>query len=210
MPVDRDSLSFGIKTSQSNLTYDEILRTWREADEVPVFEHAWLWDHMIPLRGDTNGRARGVDVARRGRREDPTVAPRRHCHQQPASAAGPSRQDGGHCRHLRWRPSDFRNRCRGQRSARSTSHRDGAPPVRGLRDRRRTTREALTALGETCAIGKRFRDDAQPFDFDGQRLRAALGAHTDPAISVGAVARRGDRRTGDCSSRRADRWGSPE
>jgi hypothetical protein len=32
--VDRDSLSFGIKTSQSNLTYEEILRTWREADEV--------------------------------------------------------------------------------------------------------------------------------------------------------------------------------
>jgi alkanesulfonate monooxygenase SsuD/methylene tetrahydromethanopterin reductase-like flavin-dependent oxidoreductase (luciferase family) len=22
-----------------------------------VFEHAWLWDHMIPLRGDTNGAA---------------------------------------------------------------------------------------------------------------------------------------------------------
>src|ERR1700693_4712030 len=38
--VDRDSLSFGIKTGQSNLTYDEILRTWREADEVPVFEGA--------------------------------------------------------------------------------------------------------------------------------------------------------------------------
>jgi hypothetical protein len=29
-------VSFGIKTSQSNLMYDEILRTWREADEVPV------------------------------------------------------------------------------------------------------------------------------------------------------------------------------
>jgi len=38
-------VSFGIKTSQSGLTYDEILKTWLEADEVPVFEHAWLWDH---------------------------------------------------------------------------------------------------------------------------------------------------------------------
>jgi alkanesulfonate monooxygenase SsuD/methylene tetrahydromethanopterin reductase-like flavin-dependent oxidoreductase (luciferase family) len=55
--IDRSRVSFGIKTSQSNLTYDEILRTWREADEVPVFEHAWLWDHMIPLRGDTSGAA---------------------------------------------------------------------------------------------------------------------------------------------------------
>jgi alkanesulfonate monooxygenase SsuD/methylene tetrahydromethanopterin reductase-like flavin-dependent oxidoreductase (luciferase family) len=44
-------LSFGIKTSQIGLTYDEILSTWREADELPEFEHAWLWDHLIPLRG---------------------------------------------------------------------------------------------------------------------------------------------------------------
>src|SRR6516165_1772989 len=45
------AVSFGIKTSQIGLTYDEILSTWREADELPEFEHAWLWDHLIPLRG---------------------------------------------------------------------------------------------------------------------------------------------------------------
>jgi alkanesulfonate monooxygenase SsuD/methylene tetrahydromethanopterin reductase-like flavin-dependent oxidoreductase (luciferase family) len=45
-------LSFGVKTSQMGLTYEQILATWREADELPVFEHAWLWDHMVPLRGD--------------------------------------------------------------------------------------------------------------------------------------------------------------
>jgi len=28
---------------------------WREADDVAVFEHAWLWDHMVPLRDDFNG-----------------------------------------------------------------------------------------------------------------------------------------------------------
>ncbi len=48
---DRPKLSFGIKTSQSGITYDDILRIWREADTIDVFEHAWLWDHMIPLRG---------------------------------------------------------------------------------------------------------------------------------------------------------------
>jgi alkanesulfonate monooxygenase SsuD/methylene tetrahydromethanopterin reductase-like flavin-dependent oxidoreductase (luciferase family) len=48
-------VTFGIKTSQLNLSYDQILRVWREADEVEVFEHAWLWDHMVPLRGDVNG-----------------------------------------------------------------------------------------------------------------------------------------------------------
>jgi len=50
-------LSFGIKTSQMGIGYPEISRIWREADQVPVFEHAWLWDHMVPLRGDIRAAA---------------------------------------------------------------------------------------------------------------------------------------------------------
>lgn len=50
-------LSFGIKTSQMGVTYEEILKVWREADTIPVLEHAWLWDHMVPLRGDIAGAA---------------------------------------------------------------------------------------------------------------------------------------------------------
>jgi alkanesulfonate monooxygenase SsuD/methylene tetrahydromethanopterin reductase-like flavin-dependent oxidoreductase (luciferase family) len=50
-------LSFGIKTSQMGLAYTDILRVWRDADEVPLFQHAWLWDHMVPLRGDVRGAA---------------------------------------------------------------------------------------------------------------------------------------------------------
>src|SRR5215469_856333 len=45
------SVSFGIKTSQLGLRYDDAVRIWREADRLEVFEHAWLWDHMVPLRG---------------------------------------------------------------------------------------------------------------------------------------------------------------
>ena len=52
MPV-----SFGIKTSQMGLSYPDILRVWREADGIGLFEHAWLWDHMVPLRGDVRGAA---------------------------------------------------------------------------------------------------------------------------------------------------------
>jgi alkanesulfonate monooxygenase SsuD/methylene tetrahydromethanopterin reductase-like flavin-dependent oxidoreductase (luciferase family) len=51
------SVSFGIKTSQMGLTYDHIQRVWREADRIDVFEHAWLWDHLIPLRGDAGADA---------------------------------------------------------------------------------------------------------------------------------------------------------
>jgi alkanesulfonate monooxygenase SsuD/methylene tetrahydromethanopterin reductase-like flavin-dependent oxidoreductase (luciferase family) len=51
------ALSFGIKTSQLGIGYPEIARIWREADQIPVFEHAWLWDHMVPLRGDIRAAA---------------------------------------------------------------------------------------------------------------------------------------------------------
>ncbi|HEY4025654.1 MAG TPA: LLM class flavin-dependent oxidoreductase [Candidatus Dormibacteraeota bacterium] len=45
---DRRTVSFGIKTTQSD--YQDVLRVWQEADELPEIEHAWLWDHMLPLR----------------------------------------------------------------------------------------------------------------------------------------------------------------
>ena len=50
-------LSFGIKTSQANVDYDHIVRIWREADAIDTFEHAWLWDHLVPLRGEVTGTA---------------------------------------------------------------------------------------------------------------------------------------------------------
>ena len=57
MTAPSQRLSFGIKTSQMGLSYQEIQRIWREADEIALFEHAWLWDHMVPLRGDISGAA---------------------------------------------------------------------------------------------------------------------------------------------------------
>src|SRR5580704_556138 len=57
MASDQTPLSFGIKTSQAGLGYDEILRVWCEADRVPEFQDAWLWDHLVPLRGDVTGSA---------------------------------------------------------------------------------------------------------------------------------------------------------
>ena len=48
-------VSFGIKTSPMHTSYAAILRTWQQADEVPEIEHAWLWDHMLPLTGPKDG-----------------------------------------------------------------------------------------------------------------------------------------------------------
>ena len=42
------ALSFGIKTTPADVTYDELRRVWLDADEVPEIEHAWLYDHLVP------------------------------------------------------------------------------------------------------------------------------------------------------------------
>jgi len=54
---DQRPVTFGVKTSQNRSGYEDILAVWREADANPLFEHAWLWDHMVPLRGDIRGAA---------------------------------------------------------------------------------------------------------------------------------------------------------
>jgi alkanesulfonate monooxygenase SsuD/methylene tetrahydromethanopterin reductase-like flavin-dependent oxidoreductase (luciferase family) len=35
--------------------YLDILRVWREADEIPEIEHSWLFDHLMPIGGDPDG-----------------------------------------------------------------------------------------------------------------------------------------------------------
>lgn len=47
--------SFGIATAPQQVEYAEVLRVWREADEIPEIEHAWLFDHLLPISGDPGG-----------------------------------------------------------------------------------------------------------------------------------------------------------
>jgi alkanesulfonate monooxygenase SsuD/methylene tetrahydromethanopterin reductase-like flavin-dependent oxidoreductase (luciferase family) len=42
-------------TAPSQVEYDDVLRVWREADIVPEIEHAWLFDHLMPIFGDPDG-----------------------------------------------------------------------------------------------------------------------------------------------------------
>jgi alkanesulfonate monooxygenase SsuD/methylene tetrahydromethanopterin reductase-like flavin-dependent oxidoreductase (luciferase family) len=46
---------FGIATAPQQVSYSDILRVWREADTIPEIEHAWLFDHLLPIRGDRTG-----------------------------------------------------------------------------------------------------------------------------------------------------------
>ncbi|MGA6162773.1 LLM class flavin-dependent oxidoreductase [Amycolatopsis magusensis] len=47
--------SFGIMTAPQQVDYAGILRVWREADAIPEIEHAWLFDHLMPIGGDPDG-----------------------------------------------------------------------------------------------------------------------------------------------------------
>jgi alkanesulfonate monooxygenase SsuD/methylene tetrahydromethanopterin reductase-like flavin-dependent oxidoreductase (luciferase family) len=47
--------SFGIMTAPSQVDYRDILQVWQEADTIPAIEHAWLYDHLMPIFGDLDG-----------------------------------------------------------------------------------------------------------------------------------------------------------
>jgi alkanesulfonate monooxygenase SsuD/methylene tetrahydromethanopterin reductase-like flavin-dependent oxidoreductase (luciferase family) len=47
--------SFGIMTAPMQVDYHDVLRVWREADAIEEIEHAWLFDHLMPIGGDPDG-----------------------------------------------------------------------------------------------------------------------------------------------------------
>jgi alkanesulfonate monooxygenase SsuD/methylene tetrahydromethanopterin reductase-like flavin-dependent oxidoreductase (luciferase family) len=49
------AVSFGIMTAPQQVDYHDVLRVWREADTIPAIEHAWLFDHLMPIGGDPRG-----------------------------------------------------------------------------------------------------------------------------------------------------------
>jgi alkanesulfonate monooxygenase SsuD/methylene tetrahydromethanopterin reductase-like flavin-dependent oxidoreductase (luciferase family) len=46
---------FGIMTPPHQVDYTDLRRIWREADQLPEIEHAWLFDHLIPIEGSVTG-----------------------------------------------------------------------------------------------------------------------------------------------------------
>jgi alkanesulfonate monooxygenase SsuD/methylene tetrahydromethanopterin reductase-like flavin-dependent oxidoreductase (luciferase family) len=48
---------FGIMTAPMQVDYHDLLRVWQEADAIAEIEHAWLFDHLMPIAGDPAGPA---------------------------------------------------------------------------------------------------------------------------------------------------------
>ncbi|MEV7803049.1 hypothetical protein AB0O28_08890 [Microbispora sp. NPDC088329] len=55
MPTTTSPPRFGIMTAPQQVGYHDVLRVWREADTIPEIEHAWLFDHLMPIAGDLDG-----------------------------------------------------------------------------------------------------------------------------------------------------------
>jgi len=48
-------MRFAIKTRPEHQRWEELRDAWIAADEIPLFESAWNWDHFYPLTGDLAG-----------------------------------------------------------------------------------------------------------------------------------------------------------
>lgn len=48
-------MRYAVKTRPEHTTWSQILDLWQAADEIPLFESAWNWDHFYPLTGDLTG-----------------------------------------------------------------------------------------------------------------------------------------------------------
>src|SRR5205814_4608170 len=48
-------MRFGIKTSPQDTKWADMLAVWQAADEIPVFESAWTFDHFYPIFSDSTG-----------------------------------------------------------------------------------------------------------------------------------------------------------
>jgi alkanesulfonate monooxygenase SsuD/methylene tetrahydromethanopterin reductase-like flavin-dependent oxidoreductase (luciferase family) len=214
MTSDGSRVSFGIKTSQSNISYAEILQIWREADAVPVIEHAWLWDHLVPLRGEVTGAALeawtllaalaahtsrlrlGVIVTSNRIRPPAVLAKMAATVDIVAGgrlvlgigAGGSALADPA-----------YRDMVHREYDAYGI---DVVPPG-----------EAVAALAEACTIMKRMWSEDQPFDFDGRcyQLKGAICEpkpvqRPRPPIMIGAG---GERSALRVVAEHADIWSSP-
>ncbi|MEU6378809.1 LLM class flavin-dependent oxidoreductase [Streptomyces sp. NPDC046909] len=176
-PTTRQRTSFGIMTAPMHVTYEEVLQVWREADEIPEIEHAWLFDHLMPIGGDPHGPVHEgwtllSALAAQTRRLRLGLLVTSNRFRPPAMLAKIATTvdivSGGRL--------DFGIGV-GSRPSPPEAHREY--PAHGLPFH--DTAHAVESLAEACTVIRRLWTEEKPFDFHGThvRLTGAL-AHPKP------------------------------
>lgn len=167
--------SFGIMTAPQQVSYHDILRVWREADAIAEIEHAWLFDHLMPIGGDPDGPAfegwtllSALAAQTERLRLGLLVTSNRF--RPPAMlakiAATVDVVSGGRL--------DFGIGA-GSRPGHPVARREYAAHGLPFHD----SAYAVGALAEACTVIRRLWTDDQPFDFEGSYLQLT-GAFCNP------------------------------
>lgn len=169
------AVSFGIATAPQQVAYDDVLRVWREADAIEQIEHAWLFDHLLPIGGEPGGpvlegwtllsalaaqteRLRLGVLVTSNRFRPPAMLAKMATTVDVVSGG---RLDFGIGVGSRPNPPEARREY--------PAH--GLPYV--------DFAEAVERLGEACTVIRRLWTEAEPFDFDGTHVQLT-GAFGNP------------------------------
>ncbi|MER5198741.1 LLM class flavin-dependent oxidoreductase [Streptomyces sp. NPDC002755] len=164
---------FGIMTAPMQVDYHDVLRVWQEADAIPEIEHAWLFDHLMPIGGDPDGPAHEgwtllSALAAHTRRLRLGVMVTSNRFRPPAMLAKIATTvdivSGGRL--------DFGIGV-GSRPGHPLARREYAAHGLPFHD----TAHAVGSLAEACTVIRRLWTEEKPFDFDGtyHRLTGAFG-----------------------------------
>jgi alkanesulfonate monooxygenase SsuD/methylene tetrahydromethanopterin reductase-like flavin-dependent oxidoreductase (luciferase family) len=206
------SISFGIKTTQVNTTYGEILGIWQEADRIEAFDSAWVWDHLVPMRGDVatpaleawtllsalaavTARLRVGVIVSSNRIRPPAVLAK--------MAATVDQISGGR---LIFGIGAGYARTADPALTAIAEREYGAYGIDVV-----PVREAVDALGEALTLTKRLWTERMPFDFDGEhyRLRGAICEPKPVAELPILIGAGGERRSLRLVAQHADVWNCP-
>jgi alkanesulfonate monooxygenase SsuD/methylene tetrahydromethanopterin reductase-like flavin-dependent oxidoreductase (luciferase family) len=167
--------SFGIATAPQQVSYQDILQVWREADAIPEIEHAWLFDHLLPIAGDPagpifegwtllsalaaqTGRLRLGLLVTSNRFRPPAMLAKIAATVDVVSGGRLELGIGAGSRpSIPWAKREY--------DANGLPYLDAAA--------------AVASLAEACTVIRRLWRETEPFDFDGRYVRVA-GAYCNP------------------------------
>ncbi|MTD57865.1 LLM class flavin-dependent oxidoreductase [Amycolatopsis pithecellobii] len=166
---------FGLMTAPMQVGYHDILRVWREADAIEQIEHAWLFDHLMPIGGDPDGPTHEgwtllSALAAQTERLRLGLLVTSNRFRPPAMLAKIATTvdivSGGRL--------DFGIGV-GSRPGHPLARREYAAHGLPFHD----TAHAVGSLAEACTVIKRLWTEPEPFDFDGTYIRLT-GAFGNP------------------------------